>query len=121
MSIAYGHFDASVGGAADHHDCISSAVVHYGLEFVADEHRWSSLVDNEVIGGRCKRVHYLPAEAVFYASWLEFAGMVDFLIVHAPPDPSCRFVFPQERRLARVDGRDLGRSGGRDEWRCIPD
>src|SRR5436309_8197029 len=47
--------------------------------------------------------------------------MIDFLIFHSPANPNRRFVFPQERRLARVDGFDLSLRGRCDQRRSVTD
>src|SRR5512145_3333928 len=65
VSIAYGCFDAAIGGAADHDDGDRAAVVHDGIELVADEYRWPSLVDDEVVISGNERRHNLPAKTSF--------------------------------------------------------
>src|SRR4029077_4549082 len=49
IAVADGGFDATVGGAADHDHCHGSPIRKHSFKFIADEHRRTTLVDNDII------------------------------------------------------------------------
>src|ERR671913_1992263 len=104
---------------ADHHHCPRAAIVENRFELVADKHRRSSLINDNVVLTRFKWFHELPAEAAVEPARFQLAWIIDLLIFHASADPRRRLVLPQKRRLSRVDGFDPPVSGCGNNRRAV--